>query len=391
MAKISKIIYMVEAPFCKRDYERFGVDTMKDSGFAVEVWDLTPALHPDIYAKITGESPINCDGYRLFRAKKEVLKAVSAIREKSFVVSFVFYDLNSYPMFRAISRKGIEYAMFAANALPKGNNRSTVPDALRRLRRLTADKISNAIFLRLPFAYFGVRPAALLLAGGKISANQYIYYPLNGDTKIVWAHALDYDIYLKEKEKASVAEKPFALFLDEDICFHRDYLYVKHAPFATPDKYYGPLRKFFSLLEKKSGLDVVIAAHPRSKYEELPDYFGKRPVIKGKTVELVKRSSFVIAHSTTSINYAILFKKPLICVTTNELKAGAQGRVIDDIASQFNKRAVNVDEALDIDLAGELSIDETAYREYIESYIKRSVSEDKPFWQIVSDAIKVHV
>lgn len=389
MTKISKIIYMVGASFCKRDYDRFGIETVKVNGFAVEVWDLTPALHPEIYARVGVQEPVNFDGYhRIFHTKKKATEAVSALKEDSFVISLVFYDFNSYPIFRAISRKGIKYAMFVANVIPFVSNGATLSTLWRRFRGITWEKIVNAVFVRLPFAYLGVRPAALLLAGGKISANRFVYYPVNSNTKIVWGHTLDYDIYLKERRNAPITEKSFGVFLDEDICFHRDYLYDKLAPFATPARYYEPLRNFFETLKAKYGFDVIVAAHPRSKYEELPGYFGDRPVIKSKTVELVKRSSFVIAHSTTSISYAVLFRKPIIFVTTDELKAGTQGKVIEKTASQFNKKAINVNDNFDVDWAKELSIDEKAYAGYRESYIKRSISEDKPFWQIFSDNIK---
>lgn len=389
MAKVSKIIYITGATFCKRDYDRFGIETVKGNGFAVEIWDLTPALHPDIYARLGTQESIGFDGYRIFHTKREVTEAISLLQEGSFIISLVFYDFNSYPIFRAISRKGIKYAMFVANVIPFVSNDVTLSVLWRRFRGITPEKILNAIFFRLPFVYLGVRSAVLLLAGGKISTSRYVRYPVNSHTKVVWGHTLDYDIYLKERENSSIAKKSFGVFLDENICFHRDYLYDKLTPYATPDKYYEPLRKFFETLKAEYGFDVIIAAHPRSKYEELPDYFGDRPVIKGKTVELVKRSSFVIAHSTTSISYAVLFRKPIIFVTTDELKANSQGKVIEKTAAQLNKQPINVNDNFDVDWARELFIDEKVYDSYRESYIKRSISEDKPFWQIFSDNIKV--
>lgn len=388
MAKVSKIIYIAGAPFCKRDYDRFGIETVKVNGFDIEVWDFTPALHPEIYAGVGMQEPINFDGYRIFHNKREATEAILALQEGSFIISFVFYDFNSYPIFRAISRKGIKYAMFVANVIPFVSNDATLSTLWRRFRGITLEKIVNAIFFRFPFIYLGVRPAALLLAGGKISTTRYVRYPVNSDTKVVWGHTLDYDIYLKERENVPITEKSFGVFLDENICFHRDYLYDKLAPYATPDKYYEPLRKLFETLKAEYGFDVIVAAHPRSEYEKFPDYFGNRPVIKDKTVELVKSSSFVIAHSTTSISYAVLFRKPIIFVTTDELKANSQGKVIEKAAAQLNKQPINVNDNFYIDWTKELLVDERVYGSYKELYIKRSISEDKPFWQIFSDHIK---
>jgi hypothetical protein len=44
--KIAKIIYLIESPFNKRDYERFGIETFIQDGFEVYVWDFTPFLRP---------------------------------------------------------------------------------------------------------------------------------------------------------------------------------------------------------------------------------------------------------------------------------------------------------------------------------------------------------
>lgn len=388
MAKISRIIYMVGASFCKRDYDRFGIETVEANGFLVEVWDLTPVLYPQIYAKVGMQEPVSFDGYRVFHTKREAIEAVLALQEGSFIVSLVFYDVNSYPIYRAITRKRIRYAMFVANVIPFVSNGATLLSLWRRLSGITWEKILNAIFVRLPFVSIGVRPAALLLAGGKISAGRFKYYPVNSDTKVMWGHTLDYDIYLKERENTTAAEKSIGIFLDENICFHRDYLYDKLTPFATPAKYYEPLRNFFETLKAKYGFDVIVAAHPRSKYENLSNYFGDREVVQGKTIDLVKRSRFVISHASTAINYAVLFKKPVLFITTDELKASPQGRVIEHMAAQFNKRTVNINDNYNIDWETELFVDEKAYADYKESYIKTAASCDKPFWQIFSDNIK---
>ena len=54
---------------------------------------------------------------------------------------------------------------------------------------------------------------------------------------------------------------------------------------------------------------MIIAAHPRSEYEKIGNMFNDRIFIRDKTVNLVKFSNFVIAHSSTSISYAILYEK----------------------------------------------------------------------------------
>ncbi len=387
MAKIKRVIYLMEAVFCRRDYDRFGIETVTASGFNVEVWDITPALHPDVYRNVQVKDPVDFHGYRLFNTRQDAVDAIEQLDDSSFIVSIVFYDFNSYPIFKAISKKGIRYSLSVTNALPL-TNELVLPKISRWLKGLTPRRVANSVFLRTPFEHFGVRPATLLVSGGRKNLELSAHFPVNKDTEVLWCHSFDYDVYLRERQAPSVADVKTGVFLDENICFHPDYLYRKHKQYTLPEKYFRLLRDLFNFLEKSYDLSITIAAHPRSRYEDHPDYFGGRPVIRWKTAELVKNSGFVIAHCTTSINFAVLFKKPIVFVTTNDLVNSPQGEVIDHLAFLFNKKPINLDESVYIDRDKELVVDNDVYDEYAEAFIKRRGTPDLPFWQIFADKLK---
>ena len=179
------------------------------------------------------------------------------------------------------------------------------------------------------------------------------------------------------------------VFLDEYLPFHPDFIHLQMAHPTTAEDYYPLLRRFFGFLEDNYGVRIIIAAHPRSRYEELPNYFGGRPVIRGKTAQMVRESEFVIAHSSTSLNFAVLFYKPVIFITTNQLEQSSQGPFIHLMASWFGKQPINIDDQpIGVDWESELRINEEAYARYRNSYIKKDNSEELPFWQIVSNKIK---
>ena len=94
-------------------------------------------------------------------------------------------------------------------------------------------------------------------------------------------------------------------------------------------------------------------------------------------------------HGSTAINFAVLFKKPIIFATTNDLKQSLEGPLIDAMASAFRKKAINLESTMEIDLKKELVINEEAYRDYKDSYIKKDGTEELPFWQIVANRLKV--
>ena len=238
----------------------------------------------------------------------------------------------------------------------------------------------------IPYKYINVKVADIALSGGDRSVSYS--YPIGSRTKTINAHSLDYDIYLKEQKFVPRNNKGTGVFLDEYLPFHPDYLRMRQKPFSKYEEYYSLLCRFFKYLEDVYGSKIVIAAHPRSNYEDHPDYFDGRRVIKGKTVELVRDAGFVIAHSSTSINFAVLYKKPLLFITTDSLQKSMQGEWIKSMASSLGKKVINISKTTHLDLNSELVIDEKIYETYKNAYIKKNGSEETFFWQIYADEIK---
>ena len=65
--------------------------------------------------------------------------------------------------------------------------------------------------------------------------------------------------------------------------------------------------------------------------------FGGRELLQGETARLVNDSSLVIAHYSYAVNFAVLYRKPLIFLTTDELKASFRRPAIEAISSHFHK------------------------------------------------------
>ena len=238
---------------------------------------------------------------------------------------------------------------------------------------------------RIPLSWSGIKPTRLILAGGERSP----VYPCrrDGKTEILWAHSLDYDICLKNKN-LPLQEKNTAVFLDEYYPFHPDYIYLGLKPPVTAEQYYPPLNRFFDRVEKELGLEIVIAEHPRSAYEKHPEYFSGRKRIKGNTANLVRECKLVLAHSSTALNYPNIYQKPVIFLTSRSIDASWLGSAIKAMACWFGKKPVFVDELETLDLKKECQTDLEAYKRYRQAYIKTDNSEDLLFWQIVANRLK---
>lgn len=386
---ITRIIFFVVSPFNLRDYQRFGIEILQQNDFKVEVWDITPILHPIFYNSYSPPDPFNYEGLTLFRKKNELYSKISVLENSDFVINIIPYNFESLWIYRVLSKSEADYAVFMANALPSiSNEKLKVLICLKKIKKLfklSPKKVWGLFLSRIPFRWFGVESAKICLAGGEKCL--VYHYPTDANTEVLWAHTLDHDLYLKERNNPSV-ERPIVVFLDEYLPFHPDFIVAGIKPYIAPDRYYFLLNKFFKLIENQLGLEVIIAAHPRSHYENYPDYFEGRKCIRGQSVKLVRESKLILSHSSTALSFANLFYRPVVFITSSELNRGYQGPFIKEMAKRFGKKPIFIDKDNNIDWEFELTVDKNYYDNYRRDYIKTKHSEDLPFWQIVANRLK---
>jgi len=210
--------------------------------------------------------------------------------------------------------------------------------------------------------------------------------------RIVPVHSLDYDVYLeyvKKRDLTNVREEKICVFLDEAATDHPDFVVLGMQP-LNKQQYFRGMKKLFDKIEREADLEVIIAAHPFSTYEKTPEVFGNRKIIKGKTIELVSQASMVVMHSTTAINYAVLFRKPILFIKTDDMIKKGRSLLVDVMADTIGTRAVNIDNE---ETLNNLSLDYTSwpkdrYEEYMYKYIKSRDIGEKTVWEVVAEETK---
>jgi len=316
------------------------------------------------------------------------------------IISIMFFDYEHYFLYRELSKQNISYAFIITNTIPicknksKGNyffSKYRLNNFARKIKKMNLEKIKKYVFYRVPDSLLMIQFPEFIFAGGYKSLIEY-KFPIGKKTKIIWCHTLDYDLYLRNLRKSSnikFKDENYIVFCDEYLPFHPEYIRYNIEPPITPEIYYPTMCKFFYKVEKETGLKVVIAAHPRSKYEEHPDYFNGRKVIRGRTMELIRDSEFVLMHSSTSLNLAVLYHRPVLFLTMVKMEQSKDlSGYVQRFSSELNKGFITIDSDYKIDWDKELKIDEEAYANYKEKYIKRRNSKEEFFWQIVADEIK---
>lgn len=396
MAK--EICFFIQTPLTKRDYDRFGVDILQSRGLSVSFLDLTGILNPGYLKNYETKEKSSFKNITVINKWTDVEKYLSE-HNIFFGIDLVGATRDSVPLYGIVKKYNVPYASFRANSIPTPARfykdrdiqfGTKILKFIRHICNLSVFYIMKSLFRRISLALYlrNTEPPKMLLVGGRKWLDKL---PREGkDVEIVRCHTMDYDLYLRYGFERSGRQSKLdsIVFLDEYSPFHPDFLISGNIKYSlNPDSYYNGLNDFFSRIEKETGLTVKIAAHPSARYELHPDYFAGRQVISGRTIELVYDSKIVLAHASTSINFAVLYRKPIIFLISDEISRTTYASSIRTVAALFKKEPVNVDRDININLSSYTKIDENAYSSYRVDYIKMPGSPEKPFWDIVADEV----
>lgn len=371
MTQINRIIYLMQVPMSAREFARFGAELYVSLGLSVEVWNCAPFLNPG-YATAEEPAPVAC---RNMSGASEARTALHDLASTDAVINLLPRRVLTLGIHQALGHCAAKDVTVRTNALPLPGASFT-----QRLRKLTPGKLADFLISR-PQVWNKLVPRPERIIYGGTACR-----PAPGETpRPISGHALDYDLFL---HRPPVAERePIAVFLDQCFPFHPDFQVVRSKAPVTEARYYPSLCVFFDKLEQKSGLRVVIAAHPRAPKDK--DLFAGREVVYGQGLELAQRAALVLAHTSTAVNFAVMYLTPLLFLNTAELNL-SQGPIIAELAGQLNAPCLNVDalpghwaEALE-----RMPVPDKAYAAYAARYIKEPGSPDLPFWQILLDDLQ---
>jgi len=385
MNPMKRVIYLIEQPLDERNFQRFGIQAWIDGQWNVEVWDLTPWAHPRVWQIFAerGHSLKMFAGYF-------PMKSMSELRARLYGSSMIrcFIDLtgetfHSVRAKLALRRVGAMRIVYAGGSIPLPDRDTSVSLTSKLGKALSWKWLSSAFFARVVAPRI---PADLEV----ISGTQSMTLAYSGD-RMIKAHNFDYDIYLELMNSAVACQGEYAVFIDQDYCFHLEYIYNATPSIVTAERYFPAICDALEAISAALGLDVRIAAHPRASYDQRGKerFFRTFPIEYGRTAELIKGCKAVICHDSTAIQFAVLFGKQAIFLTTDEIARAYEGGSIRKVAAELGKKPINLDrvDLRMVEWRDELGIDFEKYAKYRSKYIKTEGSPDLPLWTIVIDHI----
>ncbi len=375
--------------FSKRDFDRYGVEVLSEY---FNVWVLDCSLVKKSANSLVNKSDEKCDAifeqHVIFSDLKSFVQHLENNSTLFYVDLLGESSLENIRIRRTLHAKNASRIKLRIGEIPSLDVSETAVAKLKSaaMRGDFFQKLYRYLVARI-FSRVLEPKVDIAVFSGEICKKRYP--DLASD--IIWAHSIDYQIFrnCQQCDNAVISEKCYAVFLDQNAPSHPDYSFHGNKPPVTEPAYYRALNEYFDDFERQTGIEVVIAVHPRSPVDYDKCWSGRKTVL-GNTPELVKDSTLVFAHYSTAISFAVLWRKPIVQLTTNEYENSYRWDRFQAFSDLLNLTVVNTDNYEAGLVADEslFEVDEAAYDEYEKMFLKSRYAESKDLWNIVAENIE---
>lgn len=391
--KKKKLIVAVKNPFRESDVIRFNIDGLADQ-FDLIVLDCSEWLMP-ISGKSRGRSDVFFSYVKRINTYRDLKNTENL--ENAYVIDFVgLFSTASMQLFHFLISRGCKVVVIDSGPYPSPGPTRSTQSLINKIRIVLTNRlIQRFIYARwLKFyALFlkDLTPDIALVSGTSWKSNPRFFKA----KKIVPAHSFDCETYLEintsggEKNGIERAEKPFAVYLDENIACHEDNAEMGLKNPVSGEGFLGTLQNYFLQYEKETGNAVKIAAYPSTDISLYRQYFGDREILFKQTASLIKDSVAVFAHASTAISFCVLWKKPVFFLVDDEIKNSWYLADIESAASLLNAPVCDINSNFSAKFYAEnSSIDQEAFKNYLDTYIQTEGSPSQSLWLILKKAIE---
>ena len=377
--KKPKIIILTSQVISEREFKRFGIDTIEAKS-KLQIFDFTSLLQPKNFDKQLNSCKEDLNILfiknlsHLFNLKNHFEDSdliISILGNQNELNNFIFKFIKPYE--KKICLVNISaYPLYPLN-LKFSFFKRLYCGIFSERKFFIINKFRKTIFVIKKFfsKRITLKPGYLASCGEEVI--NFFSDSLTEKTKIM--KTCSYDFVLSKLVKKRILDDKYIVFLDEYIINHPDFK-ILNKKIDKEKLYYQELNKFFNFIEKTFKFKVVIASHPRADLEYNKIKFPKHNVFIGNTPQLMKYSEGCITHASTSVNFAVIFEKPILFITTNRMKRSRYANEL--LSSWFNKIPLNISASYSLeDVTSGFKINNKYMKQYFYKFI--SFSEDTVF------------
>lgn len=382
------VIVVVDWAYSERDHQRFGVKYFVDCGFNVTVFNFCEITFPHVKLADSFDAS-SVVSYLRIRNRNQFKFLIKSFESPTTVLIMAGGSPRVAWYFRQMKKAGFRMGLVTATVHPVLDSngiptslRAKVIKAISDPRKAVKYLISRIVQIT---TYF---PAVDFFCAAGEFAEQMAHPLLGPNTKLIPIQSFDFD-RMWEVAGLSVPafEKPFAVFLDQLLPSHPDYLACGVDPFIEADDYYPGLREIFGAIETKYSCVIIVAAHPRYElsHMETAVHFGGRLVLKNQTPLLIANCCLVIAHTSTALSFGVLAGKPLLLIDSSKFVGTEMETALGAIRRDLRPAFVDLNSAEEIpDRITDLELPCDRRAAYIRRYIGSLGAKGEPSYVSVS-------
>jgi hypothetical protein len=377
------VVYLIISPLSNRDYDRFGIQRWLDRGWEVKVFDFTKFLKPEFWDYVDGTTlSIGFKGLNIFEDENSALSSIRQLKSGTVFIDIIHISRSEQNIRTTAKKKGIILKL-KLGSLPVKQSDSSI--FFNMVQKGIKDPFGFFPKFANKIRQFREEVPDYFVVGGNISQLN----TSKGNPSIIKAHNFDYDFIIAENTTENDQKAGGIVFLDANEAYHSDFVSLGIKPYVTAANYYPVMSAGLSQIAEALSCDVKIAAHPRSDYAK-KSYKYSYPILKDQTFELIKKASVVVSHGSTSLQWSVYMRKPIILVTTDEMNESIFRQTTEAFSLALGKDVVNLNRiAKNYDWKSQLFVDEEKYLNYFENYVKQAGTLEKPVWEIVIDRMEL--
>ena len=367
--RYNQVVYLSSLPL-KNLSKDFYVHKLKNlKGLEVQFWNLTEVLFG---IKTNEEKNVFEKKISNHTQFKNEIKLQN--NEKTLYIISIAFEYRALLLYYFLKKHNCKTLFFARGALPQYKR-------INKLNNINFNRIINFFKNRIAFFFKYLKIVNtfdyLLISG--LDGYKTIGVGSEIDlkkSKKYYINSIDKEIYDDAHSELALDDN-ILVFIDEYMPFHPDFKLL-NVDTVPESEYYNELNLFFSHIEKKLKMQVVICAHPKAENYKTKNYFDNRKIYFNKTCEIIKASQGVISHNSTAVNFAVLSKKPIIFITSNLIKRF--NPVLDKqilLHSKFlNSNFINIDKYQQKKLFF-WEINDVFYKSWKRKYLTYNVNQHK--------------
>ena len=390
--KKTRLIIITSQPINKFNARRFGLK-VNIKNFSKEFWCLLPLIDNNLNTEIDSKNYriINHKSIKNIKTFKDLIKNILKLKSNFYFINWSgIHKYNKLMEILLKYRCGTKIIRMFSNVPTPGPSFKSA---------LILFKLSKLWFLKKSLIYLkntminilykpSIKPKYFFLEssyqGTKFKKENKFFFYIN---------SFDYSEFLRIKNKKN--KKKDIIFIDseKENSFESRLRKIKRKNF-NKELYWSTLLNIFSVFEKNFKRKVKVAAHFRRSIKNVPI---NRKFIFDQTPQLIRDSKIVLAHTSTTVIWAVLFNKPIILINFENFKylSMSTNNEIEFYKKNLGVNVINVDSDYKFKLGKNFHknlfrIDKKKYESFKNNFIKNKFINYKDLdgWQTMIEKLK---